>query len=328
MSTVTIFNHNEVKQKVYLKILKEGLRVYVLPSLKEGVNLHLIVNYGNNDTRYKCPLTLESKYVKRGLAKKFQDVFFSDETKDIFSKLNSKVILDVGNLYSKYTIEVNSVNYVNPLRKLITSVFKYKKDNNFDEEEFNAYKSYYTASNMALVICGNVMPGGVFYQVEKILKKLKIKYEPKVIKEYIYQDVLNSQKKCKTCERKENEKLELSLEIFNKMFFDENEDYKDCKIVYDKIEKKFVVKNCSKPNAELLKYLDNIKNCNITVEEFDITRRKIYLEKLIEYNLSIDAITVRDYLYGRLPFEEIEVLSILTLGDYKKLVNAVCNKVK
>lgn len=183
MNTVTQYKLKGSNDKIYVKELDQGIKVYVMKKDLDTVDINLIVKYGNEDTRYKDPLNLVSRYVRRGIAKELQEEFIDDNAKNIFKKLNSKTYLTVKDYYSKYLVHVNSNKYINPLRKLVKEIFKHKKDNEFSYDLDEAYQIYYTPNNMEIIICGDVVPGEVFAEVEKIFDKLKIKKEPRVIRE-------------------------------------------------------------------------------------------------------------------------------------------------
>lgn len=184
MCTVTRYKLKETDEIVYLKQLTQGIKVYVKPKKQDTIEISLLVKYGNKDTLYKTRLDFNTEYVRKGIAEELQKKFFNDDVKAVFKKLDSKTILNVKDSYSNYLIHVSSNQYVNPLRKLMASIFKYKNfDNGFSYEVDKAYKVFYTPNNMKLIICGDVKPNEVFKQVEKILKKLNVKNEPRVIKE-------------------------------------------------------------------------------------------------------------------------------------------------
>ena len=129
MSTVNMVCNMDSNLIVSYTRLANGLKVYVIPNTGCGeVKIDIVVKYGGIDKLYKDRISGKVKSIKEGIAHYIEHLMFYEENRtekeifEIFDNLNAEVNAFTSMSWTKYSV-VAYDDYVNPLRKLMKTVF-------------------------------------------------------------------------------------------------------------------------------------------------------------------------------------------------------------
>lgn len=129
MSTVNMVCNMDSNLIVSYTRLANGLKVYVIPNTGCGeVKIDIVVKYGGVDKLYKDRISGKVKSIKEGIAHYIEHLMFYEENRtekeifEIFDNLNAEVNAFTSMSWTKYSV-VAYDDYVNPLRKLMKTVF-------------------------------------------------------------------------------------------------------------------------------------------------------------------------------------------------------------
>lgn len=254
---------------------------------------------------------------------------------------------------------INNVMFANSFKS--SSVIGTKKSISTITEDMinNVYENYYTLNNMALIVSGDVLPGEVFNEVDKMLTKLNVVYKPKVERIFkeqekntnnilkgnynkIKEPYMQFGAKVEKIDKREKIKLRVAAKILDIIYFSKMSEFS-----YDLFENRVIDKipvfnyydyydafviTCFtnspfKLKKFLTQYLYDIKDKKISKEEFEIAKKALYGRNIRLYNKKLSDIVIKNFLLDEIPFSELDVLSTMSIENYKKYVKILLENI-
>ena len=251
--------------------------------------------------------------------------------------------------YPEWRVYLNALEimyHTNPVKLDITGTIE--TISNIDKDIlYKCYNTFYSPSNMCLVVCGDFVPEELFEEIKKRLiekpqngeiKRIYEKEKEEIVKEKKEQ-IMNVSKplctigiKCNPPMQSEKVKNHIAIEIILNVLIGESSDlYKELyqegnmytmpSLSYEFGENYahiLISENANSPEdvyQKLKEKITDLKNNGINQEDFERTKKMIYGEYIKEYNdvTTIARMLLSDFMKGINSFdylEEIEAIDI------------------
>lgn len=129
MSTISSVYNEQVGLEVYSKTTKSGLKIYVIPVEEiETVTTNIIVGIGGRDKKYVDRISGKVKNIPAGIAHYIEHLMFYEKNNRDVIKILTENLGSYANAFTEidrttYTVESPAGEYINPLRKIMKTVF-------------------------------------------------------------------------------------------------------------------------------------------------------------------------------------------------------------
>ena len=167
-----IINNLKVNEKLYIDRLENGLTVMIIPK-KDVQKKYLIlgINYGSNDSSFIAQGETEITEVPKGVAHFLEHKMFEKEKGIIGQEIG---MYDDYPEWKVYLNALEAMYHNNPVKLDITGTVETISQINKDIL-YKCYNTFYTPSNMAMVVCGDFEPELLIEEIKKrtIMKENK-----------------------------------------------------------------------------------------------------------------------------------------------------------